>query len=62
MMEAGDSFGTVSGLRQVVASLSCWRPGFKPIQVHVGCIVDKVGLECVCLHVLWFSPVNVTAT
>jgi len=60
MEEAGDSFGTVSWLRQLVASFSCWRPRFKPIPVHVGCIVEKVGLECVCLQVLWFSPVNVT--
>jgi hypothetical protein len=59
-MEAGDAFGTVSWLRQLVACFSCWRPSFKPIPIHMGCILDRVGLECVCLKVLSFFPVNVT--
>jgi hypothetical protein len=42
----------VPWLGQLVTRLSPWRPG----SVHVGFVVDKVGLGQVFLQILWFSP------
>jgi hypothetical protein len=34
----------IAWLRQLVASLSPWRPRFVPVSVHVGFVVEKVTL------------------
>lgn len=49
----------VPSLRWLVASLSQWRPGFNPSQVHVGFVVEKVALGQVFLQALQFSPVSI---
>ena len=47
---------TVPWLRRLVAGFSPRRPGFDPVSVHVGFVVDKVALGRVFLRV--FLPVN----
>jgi hypothetical protein len=46
-------------LRQLVADLSTWRPGFEPGSVHMGFVVDKVALGQIFLRVLRHPPVNI---
>jgi hypothetical protein len=49
----------VPWLRSLVAGLSPRRPGFAPGSIHVGFVVDKVGLGQVFLRVLLFFPVSI---
>jgi hypothetical protein len=49
---------TVSGIRQLDASLSTWRPRFDPRPVYVGFLVERVAPWQVHLLVLWFSPAS----
>jgi hypothetical protein len=40
----------VLGLRQLVTSLSLWRPGFVPWSVHMGFVLNKLALgHCIKL-------------
>jgi hypothetical protein len=36
----------------------CRGPGFNPVTVHVGFVVDKVTQRQFSLQVFWFSPVS----
>jgi hypothetical protein len=47
---------TIPWLRQLVVSLSLWRPRFSPVAVRVGFVLDIVALGQEFLQVLWFSP------
>jgi hypothetical protein len=52
-------FQAMPWLKQLVAGLSLWSPGFVPGLIHVGFEADKVTLGRVFLQVLWSSPVNI---
>lgn len=39
-------------------SLSPWRPGINPREVHLGSLVDIVVLGQVFITVLWLSPIS----
>ena len=48
----------VPWLRRLVAGLSPRKPGFDPVSVYVGFVVEKVALGQVFPRVLRFYPVN----
>jgi hypothetical protein len=48
----------VPWLRRLAAGLPPRRPGFDPVSIYVGFVVDKVALGQVFRRVLRFSPVN----
>jgi hypothetical protein len=52
----------VQWLRRLVAGLSLRRPGFDPVSIHVGFVVDKVAVGQIFLLVLGFSPFNIISS
>jgi hypothetical protein len=46
-------------LRRLVAGLSSQRPGFMPVSVHVGFVVDKMALGQVYLPTSLVPPVSI---
>jgi hypothetical protein len=56
MTETSFMLDAVTWLRQLVAGLSQWRPGFSPRPVRVRFMVDRVALG----EVPRFSPVSIT--
>jgi hypothetical protein len=51
--------GYVMALRQLVTSLSLWRPGFDDKPVHMGLVADQVAVGQVFLQVLQFSLISI---
>jgi hypothetical protein len=51
--------GYVMALRQLVTSLSLWRPRVDHKPIHMGLVVDKVAVGQVFLQVLQFSLISI---